>query len=193
MSGVSWRRIARALTGGRSVAVLSDDRRVLERVIFAHYASLAEVRTVLFVGCESYTESYERAFARHNYWTIDADPARRRFGAKQHVIGKLEQLRQHFRAGFFDLIVCNGVYGWGLNRAEDCEIALNECHACLAEEGHLVFGWNDVPRWDPAPLASIDAFSNFAEYVVPTLGSNYLTATTYRHTYRFLQKTRAPL
>jgi SAM-dependent methyltransferase len=187
--GLSWRRIARALTGGPA-AVQTEDRRVLEKVIFAHYSTLADVRTVLFVGCESYTKHYERCFLGHNYWTIDADPGRRRFGGKQHVIGRLEQLRQHFPAGFFDLIVCNGVYGWGLNRAEDCETALRECHACLADDGHLVFGWNDIPRWDPAPLASIQGFSRFAEYVVPTLGSKYRTETAYRHTYRFLQKTR---
>jgi hypothetical protein len=183
-----WRRITRAVTGG-PVVLRTEDRRILEKVIFPHYSTLANVRTVLFVGCESYTRRYERCFPGHNYWTIEAEPGRRKFGGKQHVIGRLEQLREYFSAGFFDLIICNGVYGWGLNSAEDCEAALSACHACLAYGGHLVFGWNDIPRCDPAPLASIRAFSNFAEYVVPTLGSEYLTDTTYRHTYRFLQKT----
>ncbi len=169
----------------------TEDRRILEQVIFAHYAARADVRTVLFVGCESYTRHYERYFPRQNYFTIDSNPERRNFGAKQHVVGRLEQLRRHFPAGFFDLIVCNGVYGWGLNRAEECETALHECRACLADDGHLVFGWNDLPRYDPAPLASVGAFSSFAEYCVPSLGSTYLTATAYRHTYRFLQKTAA--
>jgi SAM-dependent methyltransferase len=186
---IQWRPIARALMG-RPAVVLTEDRRVLEQVIFAHYTALAEVRTVLFVGCESYTEHYERSFfAGHNYWTIEVDPGRRRFGGKRHVTGRLEQLGQHFPRGFFDLIVCNGVYGWGLDLAKDCETALSECHACLADNGHLIFGWNDIPRWDPAPLALVRAFSSFAEHVVPTLGSKYLTETTYRHTYRFLQKT----
>jgi SAM-dependent methyltransferase len=187
VSGAYWRKIARALTGG-PVSVQTEDRRILEKVIFAHYAALADVRTVLFVGCESYTQHYERYFARQNYCTIDPDPGRRRFGGRQHVIGRLEHLRRHFPAGCFDLIVCNGVYGWGLNRAEECETALRECHACLADGGHLVFGWNDIPSYDPAPLASVGAFSCFAEYCVPGLGSQYLTATAYRHTYRFLQK-----
>jgi SAM-dependent methyltransferase len=177
----------RALRGG-PLAVHTEDRRVLEKVIFAHYATLINVRKVLFVGCESYTQHYDRYFLGRNYWTLDADPGRRSFGGKQHVIGRLEQLREYFPAGFFDLVVCNGVYGWGLNRAEDCETALNECHACLSDGGHLVFGWNDTPRWDPAPLASIRAFSSFAEYVVPTLGSKFLTETENRHTYRFLRK-----
>lgn len=188
MRGLSWRNIARVLTGG-PVALRTEDRRVLEQVIFAHYVTLPEVRTVLFVGCESYTKRYDQYFAERNYWTLDADPSRRRFAAEQHVTGRLEQLRRHFPAGFFNLIICNGVYGWGLNLAEDCEAAISACHVCLTDGGHLVFGWNDLPSRDPAPLASIRSFAKFAEYQVPTLGSTYLTGTAYRHTYRFLQKT----
>ena len=191
MSGLSWRKIVRALTGATG-ALQTEDRRVLETIVFAHYAALAEVRTVLFVGCEFYTQHYERYFAAHNYWTLDPNLDCRRFGAKQHVVGRLEQLRRHFAAEYFDLIICNGVYGWGLDRTEDCEAALHECHACLAIGGHLVFGWNDIPPYDPAPLACITAFSSFAEYSVPGLGPQYLTATAYRHTYRFLQKPAGP-
>jgi hypothetical protein len=189
VSGTLWRRFARALTGG-PVAVHTEDRRVLEGVIFPHYAHLADVRAVLFVGCESYTQHYGRHFPAHDYWTIDADPVRRRFGAKRHVVGRLEQLHEYFPAARFDLIVCNGVYGWGLDRLEDCESALNACRTCLADQGHMVFGWNDIPERDPAPLTSIAAFARFSEYALPGLGSRYLTETDYRHTYRFLQKTR---
>ncbi len=187
MKGLSWRKIARALKGG-PIVLRTEDRRVLEKLIFPHYSSLPTVRTVLFVGCESYTEHYDRCFLGQDYWTIDADPRRRKFGSRQHVVGRLEQLREYFTAGFFDLIICNGVYGWGLNLAADCETALSQSHACLADGGHVVFGWNDIPRWDPAPLSSIRGFSNFIEYEVPTLGSKYLTHTANRHTYRFLQK-----
>ena len=30
---------------------------------------------------------------------------------------------RHFPAGFTDLVVCNAVYGWGLDSAEDCDAA----------------------------------------------------------------------
>src|SRR5580704_11264718 len=99
-----WRRITRAVTGG-PVVLRTEDRRILEKVIFPHYSTLANVRTVLFVGCESYTRRYERCFPGHNYWTIEAEPGRRKFGGKQHVIGRLEQLHEYFSPGFFDLII----------------------------------------------------------------------------------------
>jgi len=150
-------------------------------------------KTVLFVGCGSYTAHYQRRyFAAHNYWTIDSDPTRRKFGAKQHVIARLEELGQYFPSGFFDLIICNGVYGWGLklNSAEDCDTATSQCHSCLADAGHLLLGWNDVPGRDPAPLTEVRSLSRFSEYSFRAFGtSRYLTDTPYRHTYCFYQKT----
>jgi hypothetical protein len=171
-------------------AKLLEDRRVLERIIFPAYACDPAIRTVLFVGCEFYTEHYARDyFANHNYWTLEPDPTRKHFGAPLHVTARLEQLGQHFPAGFFDLIVCNGVYGWGLNRAEDCEQALAQCHACLCVGGHLLFGWNDLPRWDPVPLRKVRSFALFSRYEFPPLHTaQYLTSTSYRHTYWFFRK-----
>src|SRR5258708_37559503 len=94
---------------------LPEDRRVLEEVIFLHYCRDPRVRTVLFVGCASYTAHYQdRYFASHDYWTLDAEPGQRRFGARQHVTARLETLTAHFPLGYFDLIICKGVYGWGL-------------------------------------------------------------------------------
>lgn len=174
-------------------AQVAEDRRVLETVIFRHYAADAQIETVLFVGCESYTAHYERShFRRHEYWTLDPDPGHRRFAGSRHVVARLEQLNQHFATGSFDLIICNGVYGWGLDRLADCEVALSHCYECLSPSGHLLVGWNDIAKWDPAPLAAIESLKRFSEYEFPPLGTaRYLTNTTYRHTFNFYRKTAA--
>jgi hypothetical protein len=171
-------------------ARVAEDRRVLERIIFAFYTLEPGIRTVLFVGCESYTADYERRhFPSHEYWTLDPDESHRRFGGKRHVVARLEELGRHFGPGSLDLIICNGVYGWGLNRLADCEAALSQCHLCLARDGHLLLGWNDVPRWNPAPITAIENLRLFTEYEFPPLGSTrYLTDTSYRHTYNFYRK-----
>jgi len=170
--------------------MLTEDRRVLEQIIFAHYGSDPRIKTVLFVGCDWFTAHYQRRyFTAHDYWTIDPDSTRRRFGAKQHIVARLEEIEQYFPSGFFDLIICNGVYGWGLDRAEDCEAAMSQSYRCLAEAGHLLLGWNDIPQRDPAPLSSVISLSRFSPYPFPAFGSwQYLTDTPHRHTYNFYQK-----
>lgn len=170
--------------------LLTDDRRVLEQIIFEHYRNDSHIRTVLFVGCASYTVHYQRRyFPAHDYWTIDSDPNRAKFGAKQHVVARLEKLDQYFPSNFFDLIICNGVYGWGLNSAADCNVAMLQCYSCLADSGHMLFGWNDMPERDLAPLSEVRSLSQFSEYSFPAFGAaRHLTDTINRHTYYFYQK-----
>lgn len=168
----------------------TTDRQILEQVIFPHFSSLAAVKTVLFVGCDTYTAHYQRVFfSKANYWTLEPEPSLRRFGARQHVVAAFEELARHFDESYFDLIICNGVYGWGLDRAEQCEAALSQSYACLRAGGFLLFGWDDVPRRTPVPLESIPSLSRFRRYQLPALATwRYLTATPYRHTYDFYQK-----
>jgi SAM-dependent methyltransferase len=169
----------------------THDRRVLEQIIIPGYLADPRIRRVLFVGCSNYTTLYERRFfASHDYWTIEPNPKTRRYGSKQHVIARLEHLSDHFQPGYFDLIVCNGVYGWGLDSAEQCEIAFASCHTCLAPGGHLLIGWDDIPPHRPAVLLpEIASLARFDKFRFPVLGSwRYLTDTPYRHIYEFYQR-----
>jgi SAM-dependent methyltransferase len=172
------------------IALNTEDRRILEQVIFPTYLANPDIKTVLFVGCDSYTTRYERSyFSSVNFWTIEPDASRSGFGARQHVVSPLENLGQHFNLNYFDLIICNGVYGWGLDKAEQCEAAFSQCYQCLAANGYLLLGWDDLPRRDPAPLAAIHSLDNFRKYPFPPLGTwRYRTDTPYRHTYDFYQK-----
>jgi SAM-dependent methyltransferase len=184
----AWRVVRYTL--GLPVRMHTEDRRVLENVIFPYFAALPAVHTVLFVGCDWYTKHYGRMYFRsRNYWTMDPSPTARRFGAAQHVSAPLQDLARHFPEGFFDLIICNGVYGFGLDAREQCETAFEECYLRLAPGGYLVFGWNDIPARDPVPLAQIEAFTRFGKFSFPPLGSwRHLTDTPYRHTYDFYRK-----
>lgn len=175
---------------GMAAPMLTEDRRILEQVIFEHYRKEPAIKTVLFVGCDSYTAHYQRRyFSTHDYWTIDPNPNCRRFGANRHVTAALENLSRHFPDGLFDLIVCNGVYGWGLNHLEVCDAAFSQCYSCLTPRGHLLIGWNDVPGRDPAPLSAVPSLSRFRDYDFPGFGgSRYLTDTPYRHTYWLLRR-----
>lgn len=175
---------------GLATPLNTEDRRVLEQVIFKYYLSNPDIKTVLFVGCDTYTAHYQRTyFSELNYWTIEPVAVSRKFGARQHVVAPLEDLDKHLPAEFFNLIVCNGVYGWGLNSPAQCESAFAQCYSRLATNGHLLIGWDDVPQRTPVPLAQIASLSRFRKHPIPAFGSwRYLTDTPYRHTYDFYQK-----
>jgi hypothetical protein len=166
------------------------DRRILERIIFPHYLADPQIRAVLFVGCDWYTRHYERShFAGLDYWTLEPCAARRKHGARQHVIAPLEDLERHFPVERFDWIICNGVYGWGLDEPARCEQAFAACHSRLRRGGHLLLGWNDLPGRDPAPLAALASLARFAAHPCAPLGSwRYETGTPHRHIYAFLRR-----
>lgn len=179
-------RVARYLIG-LPVPMETEDRRVLEQVIFPYFLSLDRVRSILFVGCAWYTKHYEPVFfLSRMLWTIDPDPHARKFGARQHIVAPLEELERHFALGHFDLILCNGVYGFGLDTLAQCERAFEACHACLRPGGYFLLGWDDIPARTPVPLAEVASLRRFKPFVFPPLGAaRYTTDTPYRHTYDF--------
>jgi len=194
-----WRQVGRLFTDwhfasrvirkrfGLPVPMDTEDRRVLEQVIFPFYRSDASIKTVLFVGCDWYTRHYGKYFfADVDYWTIEYAPEKRKFGAPQHVVGPLESLATHFPAGKFDLILCNGVYGWGLDGREQIDSAFEQCRSRLRPGGHLLVGWDDIPERAPVPLSEIPSLQQFEKFIFPPLGTwRFVTDTPYRHTYDF--------
>jgi SAM-dependent methyltransferase len=169
-----------------------EDRRVLEQVMLPYFLQEDAYRDVLFVGCGWYTKGYNRHFEeKKNYWTVDINPWRKRYGAKQHIVDGLQHLDKHFSPGVLDLILCNGVFGWGLDEKADVEQAFRACRDCLREDGVLVIGWNDIEERRPFALAECQSLRAFQPFVFPPLGtSEYLTDTSYRHTYTFYIKQR---
>jgi SAM-dependent methyltransferase len=141
------------------------------------------------VGCGWYTRAYGRLFRHAIYCTLDVDPAKSRWGAERHVCASLASIRSHFEDGALDLVVCNGVFGWGLNERTEVEAAFRGCHACLRPGGVLLLGWNDVPARRPFPIEQCESLHLFRPYrFAPLDGYCHRTATRNRHTYNFYEK-----
>lgn len=194
--GLMPRVAGRALREVRSMLGLpsflrNEDRHVLEQIIFPHFLQDLECRDILFVGCDWYTQGYNAWFEQKNYWTIEIDPAMRRFGAKQHIVGGLQNISDHFFPGSLDLIVCNGVFGWGLDAAMDVEKAIRGCHEALRDGGVLIVGVDGVEERRPYALETSEALRAFEPYVfAPLQTANYLTDTPYRHRFLFFRNRR---
>jgi SAM-dependent methyltransferase len=160
LQSIRW-LVARALLGvGIPLRLRSPDRETLEREILPYFSRCVDFREVLFVGCDWYTRRYERLFGSRNYISIEVDPKRRSFGAKRHIVASLADLADHVPAGTLDLILCNGVFGWGLDARDEVARAFAACAACLRPGGVLMLGWDDVPEhrpFDPLTLPELRA------------------------------------
>ncbi len=123
---------------GITMRMRSHARTILEEKILPYYVSGKQFERILFVGCDPYTAHYEMLFGTKEYWTIDSDSKKRHFGSQRHIVDRIQNLQLHFTPGYFDAIICNGVYGWGLNTKDQCEAGFSACYHGLRKGGEFV-------------------------------------------------------
>jgi hypothetical protein len=174
---------------GRSFFYPSEDRSILECVIIPYYQLSNEHQQVAFIGTDWYTHGYTRLFARKSYTTMDPNADQARYGARRHIVDGVAHLDRHFAPDWLDLVMLNGVIGWGLNEREEAETAFAAIHKCLRDGGHLMVGWNDLQEHRPFRLEEIKSLSQFKQLTFPPLStSEYLVANEWRHTFTFFVK-----
>lgn len=102
-------------------------------------------RRMLFVGTRSYNRpAYERCVREGiSVWSVDMDPAASAHGAPQgHFTGNVCDIATLAGERTFDVIMFNGVLGWGLNNAPEALAAVKAMKTVAAPEGLLFVGWN---------------------------------------------------
>ena len=193
VSGIQglWRSVIQA--GRRALGLPSqrhtEDRRILEQLILPEFATRPEISRILFVGCAAYTQQYEQFFSGREYWTIDPVARRRRYGSSRHIVDTLQNLGHHVAPDYFDLIVCNGVLGWGLNTPEDADAALTTCHSHLRPGGELLVGWNDIPPRNRVAPDDIPALRRFeARPLGPLQQTRWRVNAANRHVFDFYRR-----
>lgn len=165
-----------------------EDRDILERIIFKYVLIHLDPKTILDIGREDYEHFYNKFFIGRKMWTIDLDPQKEEFGADNHIIDNVVNLQKHFQNNFFDLIIMNGVFGWGLNEKNEIELALNAVYDTLKPGGLFIFGWNDIKGSVPIPLEEITALKKFKAFHFPPLKGTSFKAINGEHTYNFFIK-----
>ena len=146
-------------------------------------------QAIVFVGTDWYTHGYTRMFSLKDYTTIDANPEKARYGAKQHIVDDVGNIEQYMQPGSLDVVFLNGIIGWGLNALDEAERAFAACHRCLRKGGHLVVGWNDLPEHLPFRIEAVESLGKFRSVVFPPLEtSEHLVDNEWRHTFSFFCK-----
>ncbi|NMG07745.1 hypothetical protein [Brasilonema sp. UFV-L1] len=169
----------------------SPDRLVLEDVIIPYFVSRSEYHKILFIGCDWYTKPYRKLFKNKEYWTIEIEEWKKRYGSQRHIVDSFLNLSRHIESGYFDVLIYNGVFGHGINTKEDTEESFHQCFNALRQGGILVFGWNNVPQYRPISVTTeCDNLKKFEDYFFEPLSTaEYLVPNTeYKHTFHFYQK-----
>lgn len=158
------------------------DRQALTSRVLPAFAALSG--SILWAGCRAYTVPYYTLLELQGglVSTLDHDPPAAAYGRPgRHVTGDLRAAHVLYGRGAFDAVLCNGVFGFGINADEDQSAALAAMHAVLKPGGRLLLGW-DTDRIDSAaalaraaPLFTLQGFSD-----LPAL----ITAPPSRHEIR---------
>lgn len=141
------------------IVALQSDRRYMTRNILPTIAA-AGFRKVLFVGTRGYTAAYGKMFdgTGTEFWTSDIDPDAARYGAPgRHVTCDVGEIDRHFPAGTFDLVILNGILGWGVDSRVAMRGVFRALNRTLAPGGLLLVGWNADRLADPATLPFVEA------------------------------------
>ena len=73
----------------------------------------------------------------------------------------MQELDRHLAPGSVDVVIANGVFGFGIDDRAALAAAFAAAHAVLRPAGTLVLGWNDVAAlapFDPEPVARESGF-----------------------------------
>lgn len=171
------------------VMQLYPDRYLLEKIIFPLLCKDDRCNEILFVGTHWYTKRYNSVFVTKSFTTIDIDPKRAVYGSDRHIVTSLEEIACYFKPDSLDVIVCNGVMGWGLNEKKAINHALKECCKVLKKGGILILGWNNTKFRCPFPLHSLNSLSLFSPYDLLNINKSEVALKTYnRHVFSFYQK-----
>ncbi len=184
---LQWQLIRTAIwlvPGSRRIQ--THDRTLLEQVIFQEIFLTGRYRNILFAGCASYTSWYPwifECFDSIRFETIDQDPANQQHGCRRHHrVGRLEELvNSSNQVGPYDLVILNGLFGFGTDDAEGIRQVISASRKVLQPGGMLLIGFNDVAgnaRFDPDWISERD----FRRGIIPgTNEHDFLAQGEHRH------------
>jgi SAM-dependent methyltransferase len=148
---------------------------------------------ILWVGCRRYTSEYGSLLSRHGgeCWTVDIEIAHARWGeAGRHFTWDLTSIDQLIAYETFDSVLCNGVFGFGVDTRESQLAALMAMGRILKPAGRLLLGWNTDRVEDPLSLDLLqsvyvadDPLGKGARLAVPEAG----------YVYEFLRRNALPI
>lgn len=176
-------------------ALQAPNRSFLENQIFDYlnkiFGSPSKDKKLLFIGIDKHNWHYHRDMDMQ-FHTIEIKPQNAVYGQEGlHVVGSATELPAHYEHEFFDVVVANGLIGFGLDSKSDFERLLDGTSQILKPGGIFILGYNDLPERLDFDIRSADHYTLFEEFVPDIDGlerSFFRVNDEYDHTYVFMRK-----
>lgn len=172
----------------------APNRYFLEQSIFGHINEMSAqsaggVKT-LFVGIDKHNWHYPRLLDAE-FHSLDIEERKAVYGQPgRHWTGSATRMAAHYGDNVFDVVVANGLLGFGINEAEECQRLLEHCEAVLKPGGLLVLGYNDRKDRVSYPVLPV-AFRLFDAFTPPIEGVTcplHRVEDAFQHVFVFLRK-----
>lgn len=170
----------------------TPSRAFLEASIFGYLNRLAaagpEPQQLLFLGVDKHNWHYPRLL-RADFHSLDISPRNAVYGRPgRHWTGDALEMAAHYGPDAFDVVVANGLLGFGIDGEAALRRLLAQCHQVLKPGGLLVLGYNDLPERTPFPVVVDDGLEEFVPAIDGMTASRHMVDDCYRHVYCFCRK-----
>ena len=174
----------------KSVYWSSCVRTYFECRILPYFHHQKRFQNIVLVGIGKFTQHYPEYFNhKRSVYSIDMDIEKTHYAhTKSHIVDSVDNIEQYFEKCVVDLVFMNGVYGWGLNEERKLVVSLEKIRSVMKTGGVLVFGWNEVPKYDPLQIRTKNYFSAFEPYYFEGKKEIILANNPKKHIFRFYKK-----
>ena len=155
-----------AVTLGVEFPRKSANRLFLEQDIFKYLDTVLndESAHCLFIGTDKRSWHYRLRFSA-KFFTIDKDPSKAIYGdAHNHRIDSATELTRQYMRDQFDVIVANGVSGFGVDRIDQCEDLFAGLETIMKSSGVLVLSYSNNPSHIDFKMEDVKNYHLFEEF-----------------------------
>jgi SAM-dependent methyltransferase len=128
-------------------------RIVLVNEILPAYSKFGGL--ILWIGCRRYSKGYGALLEQNGgeCWTTDIELSHAKWGERgRHFTWDLLLIDRLIASEAFDTVLCNGVFGFGVDTRRMQLAALEAMARILTPGGRLLLGWNTDRVEDPRTL-----------------------------------------
>nr|WP_314358785.1 hypothetical protein [uncultured Achromobacter sp.] len=176
----------------------APNRDFLEESVFGYLNEMAAVADhdikTLFVGIDKHNWHYPRLLLCQ-FHSLDIEARKAVYGRPgSHWTGSAIHMADHYGPNAFDVVVANGLLGFGINNAAEFRRLLTQCELVLKPGGLLVLGYNDRPDRAPFPVMPVvrEYFESFVPPIVGVQADIHRVDDDFQHVFVFAKKRKVP-